>query len=376
MASSVREFFAALIGILNESSPYLVLGFALAGLMHVLLDRFPRITAQLTRPGKRPLFLAALLGVPMPLCSCSVLPAALALRRQGASKGTTATFLVSEPETDVVSILVTFALIGPFVGVYRPLAAIAAALATGLVIHAVERRELRPTTAPAPATLHHGSDACCDETHVLAEASSIATAPTSRRAAWWSRSLRYGFIEIFDDIVPQLFLGIMIAALIGVLLPEINPRLAQGHAVLSYLIMVVVGIPVYVCAAASTPIAAGLIAAGVSPGAAMVFLLAGPATNLGSLFVLRGVFGARLLAVYVLMIAASSIALGALLDLLVGSLRVTMAAPVHEHGASPLAIACTLALLVWTVLSFHRSRLIPRMRDGLIRLFATRASER
>jgi uncharacterized protein len=377
MESTVREFFAALTGILNESSPYLVLGFALAGFMHVLLDRFPRITAQLTRPGKRPLFLAALLGVPMPLCSCSVLPAALALRRQGASKGTTATFLVSEPETDIVSILVTFALIGPFVGVYRPLAAIAAALATGFVIHAIERRELRPTAAPAPASLQQNAGACCDDTHVLAHATPHSTIVSkSGRASWWTRSLRYGFIEIFDDIVPQLFLGIGVAALISVLLPEIDPRLARGNAMLSYLVMVAVGIPVYVCAAASTPIAAGLIAAGVSPGAAMVFLLAGPATNIGSLFVLRGVFGARILAVYVLMIAASSIALGALLDLLIGSLHVTMAAPAHEHGTSPLAITCTLALLVWTLLSFHRSRLIPRMRDGLVRLLPTRTSER
>lgn len=368
----MREFLAALIEFLNESSPYLLLGFALAGVMHILLDRFPRITAQLTRPGKRPLFLAALLGVPMPLCSCSVLPAALALRRQGASKATTATFLVSEPETDIVSILVTFALIGPFVGVYRPVAAIAAALATGLVIYAVERRELRRAVAPAVLPVSDAA-ACCDETPHATPHVDSATGP---RRPWWSRSLRYGFVEIFDDIAPQLFLGIVIAAVIGVLLPEINPSMAQGHAWLSYLIMVAVGIPVYVCAAASTPIAAGLIAAGVSPGAAMVFLLAGPATNIGSLLVLRGVLGARILAVYLLMIAASSIALGALLDVLIGSLHVTVAAPVHEHGASPLAIACTLALLIWTVLSFHRSRLLPRMRDGLARLLPTRTTMR
>jgi len=123
----MREIFAAIIDILGESSPYLILGFALAGVLHVVLTRYPRITAQITGPGRRPVFMAALLGAPMPLCSCSVLPAAMALRRKGASKGATASFLVSVPETDIVSILVTFALIGPFVGVWLSLIAVQSA---------------------------------------------------------------------------------------------------------------------------------------------------------------------------------------------------------------------------------------------------------
>lgn len=361
----MREFFAAFIEILRESSPYLVLGFALAGLIHVLLQRFPRMLAQLVGPGKRPIFLAALLGVPLPLCSCSVLPAALSLRRQGASKGTTASFLVSDPETDIVSILLTFALIGPIVAVYRPLAGIAIALATGLVIHALERRERNRVAAHVHAPAH-ATDACCHDDVIPAP---TATAHGSARGSWWSRTLRYGFIELFDDIVPQLLLGIVIAAAIGVLLPEISPRLAQGHQFMSYLIMVAVGIPVYVCAAASTPIAAGLIASGVSPGAAMVFLLAGPATNIGSLVVLRGVFGTRMLAVYVLMIAVCSVALGALLDLVAGSVNVTTSVPAHQHGeGSPIGLIFAVTFLVWTALSFRRSRLLPRMRAGLSRL--------
>ena len=368
----MREIFSALVEILAESSPYLILGFALAGVIHVLLERYPRISAALTRPGKRPIFLAALLGVPMPLCSCSVLPAALALRRQGASKATTATFLVSEPETDIVSILVTFALIGPFVGLYRPVAAIAAALATGLVIYALEKREKQRrvvATAPGMSSRAHES-ACCD-TGPMATSDVHMHARPGRRVPWWIRALRYGFVEMFDDIVPQVFLGILIAAVIGVFIPAIDPDLAREHHFLSYLIMLGVGIPVYVCAAASTPIAAGLIAAGVSPGAAMVFLLAGPATNLGSLVVLRSEFGTRILAAYVLMIAATSVALGALLDLLVGSLHVTTVAPAHPHeGTSVFAITCTLALLTWIAISFHRSRLVPRMRDRLVRRMA------
>ena len=370
----MREIFAALVEILRESSPYLILGFALAGVIHVVLQRFPGITAKLTGPGKRPIFLAALLGAPMPLCSCSVVPAAMTLRREGASKGTTASFLVSDPETDVVSVLVTLALIGPFIAVYRPIAGVLIALATGLVIHAIERREQRRESTPAgagptPVVPSH----CCDDDHTLMGASS-ATAAHS--APWWKRALHYGFVEIFDDIVPQMMLGIVIAAVIAVLLPGINPQLAQGGHFVSYLIMVAVGIPIYVCAAASTPIAAGLIASGVSPGAAMVFLLAGPATNLGSLVVLRGMFGTRILAVYVLMIAASSVALGALLDRMVGSLDVPVTIPEHAHGDAFPGTVAMIAFLLWMLISFHRSRLLPRMRAGLSRMLTARPSAR
>ena len=360
----MREIFAAIIDILGESSPYLILGFALAGVLHVVLTRYPRITAQITGPGRRPVFMAALLGAPMPLCSCSVLPAAMALRRKGASKGATASFLVSVPETDIVSILVTFALIGPFVGLYRPLAAVAAALATGFVVRGMEQRERRAAAAkaaPAPALA-----CCCEDGSAAADpASPPAAAPST---AWWRRAFHYGFVEIFDDIAPQLLLGIVLAGIIGVWLPEIDPRFGAG-TILSYLVMVAIGIPLYVCAAASTPIAAGLIAGGMSPGAAMVFLLAGPATNVGSLVLLRGEFGTRILAAYVAMIGITSIALGALLDLMVGPLAIATAPSVHTHDeASALTTVCTVAFLAWLAVSFQRSRFLPRLRANLARM--------
>jgi len=370
----MRDVFASLTEILRESSPYLILGFFLAGVIHVVLQRFPRVTAALAGPGNRPIFLAALLGAPMPLCSCSVLPAALALRRDGASKAATASFLVSVPETDIVAVLVTLALIGPFVAVYRPLAAVVSALATGLVIRIIEQRE-RKRAGTIPVMPASSALDCC---HPQAAATSSTATPAGQpahRPSWWSRALRYGFIEMFDDIAPQLILGIVIAAIIGVVLPEINPGLARSHTFISYLVMIAIGIPMYVCAAASTPIAAGLIAGGVSPGAAMVFLLAGPATNVGSLVVLRGEFGTRVLAAYVAMIAVTSIALGALLDRLVVSMHANTMAHVHHHGGnSGVSFVLMCLFLLWTALSFHRSRLLPRLRAGLSRRLASRPS--
>jgi hypothetical protein len=191
----MREVFASLTGILRESSPYLMLGFLLAGIIHVLLHRYPRVSAALAGPGNRPIFLAALLGAPMPLCSCSVVPAALALRREGASKATTASFLVSVPETDIVSVLITLALIGPFVAVYRPLAAVAGALATGLVIRIIEQRERQHATPVAPPAAMHD---CCETPATLDHAASAAVAGHAQKPEWWWRALRYGFIEMFD----------------------------------------------------------------------------------------------------------------------------------------------------------------------------------
>jgi uncharacterized protein len=353
----MKDVVKATLEILNESSPYLLLGFALAGVLHVVLTRFPRVTAQITGNGTRPVFMAALIGAPMPLCSCSVLPAAMALRRQGASKGATASFLVSVPETDVVSVFLTLALIGPFVAIYRPIAAIVGALATGLFVQWLERRKARAVSS-TPAL----DPSCC---HV--PENSEQTVRTVTRP-WWTRAFGYGFIEIFDDIIPQLLLGIVLAGIIGAWLPTIDPRAVQGGSLLSYVVMVAIAAPLYVCATASTPIAAGLIAGGVSPGAAMVFLLAGPATNLGSLVVLRSEFGTRILAGYLAAIIATSVALGALLDWLIGSARLGTAVVVpHAHAASPFQIACTGALLIWILVSVHRSRLLPRIRAGLAR---------
>jgi uncharacterized protein len=359
----MREILSAIAGILSESSPYLLLGFALAGVIHVVLGRLPRLTAQLTGAGRRPVLWAALIGAPMPLCSCSVLPAAMALRRRGASKGATASFLVSVPETDVVSILVTLALLGPFIACYRPIAAIASALAVGFVVRWLENRETRAAATARASSASMGAATCGDPKHDEEEHAG------PHAGSWWTRALRYGFIEMFDDIVPQLLFGIVIAGLIGTWLPALEPDRFRGGTLMSYVVMLAIGVPLYVCAAASTPIAAGLIAGGVSPGAAMVFLLAGPATNIASLIVVRGEFGNRIFAGYLAALVLVSVAFGAALDWLLGNARVPAAAPVHVHTAeSRLGMVCTVAFLLWAVVSAYRSRLLPRTWVAIARV--------
>jgi len=381
MQSVVHE----IIRILNESSFYLLLGFTLAGFLHVLMQKFPRATASLTGRGKKPVFLASLIGLPMPLCSCGVLPAALALRKSGASKGATASFLVSVPETDVVSILLTVALMGPLLGVFRPVAALVTAIFAGLLVNWIDSRTRTPVLAPPPAAAaccHDGSDAttshvdsmdgnphnttsppgagkeangkacCSDDAH---------SGPPPRERGWLARALHFGFVEIFDDVIVQLAIGFILAGVIVTWLPQLGLENMVGNSPLLYLAMLAVGVPVHVCATASTPLAAGLIAGGISPGAAMVFLLAGPATNIAGLLVLNKQFGARVLAGYLFAIAVCSVLAGALLDRLVGpGFTLPVAAVEHVHAtASPLQIACSLLVVALALVSVGRSKVIP-----------------
>jgi uncharacterized membrane protein YraQ (UPF0718 family) len=354
-----------IIRILNESSPYLLLGFTLAGLLHVLMQRFPRATASLTGKGKRPVFLASLIGLPMPLCSCGVLPAALSLRRNGASKGATASFLVSVPETDIVSILLTVALMGPLLGIFRPAAARVTAVAAGLLVNWIDSR-YRAAAPAAKATQEGGC--CCSSTESETtpagekqhESSCCSTEP-KRERGWIARAFHFGFVEIFDDVILQLAIGFILAGVIVTWLPALGLENLVGDSPLLYLAMLVIGVPVYVCATASTPLAAGLIAGGISPGAAMVFLLAGPATNIAGLIVLNKEFGARVLSGYLAAIAVCSVLAGALLDRLVGpGFTLPVAALEHVHeSTSTVQIVCTVVLVTLAATSVVRTKVLP-----------------
>jgi uncharacterized protein len=354
----MNAILSGILAILYESAPYLLLGFALAGIIHVALARYRRLTTILTGTGRRPILWAAMIGLPMSLCSCSVLPAARALRREGASKGATASFLVSVPETDVVSVMATLAMIGPLFAVYRPSAALLTALIAGFVVRWIELRERRraPSNLAIDAHAHptsESTDACCDTAPVV---------PVVVRKTWWRRALHYGFVEVLDDIAVQLVLGILLAGVIGAWLPSIDPGLVAGGSALSYLVMVAIAVPLYVCASASTPIAAGLIAGGASPGAAMVFLLAGPATNLSSFVVVRSLLGTRGLAGYLVSIVVVSIACGVALDAIVDRFTLPTFAPSHVHESnSPIEIVLTVAFVALVAWSFQRTRVFPRL---------------
>ncbi len=319
------RFLRELVGVFLDASPYILLGFSVAACIQVLLP-VSAIQRLFGKGRVRSIFAASLLGIPLPLCSCSVLPTAIALRKRGAGRGATLSFLVSTPETGIDSIALTYGLMDPLMAIYRPFAALVSALSAGFAAEIfgkdedeTEKPEEGPPDAscgcPAPAPAsgadagEHSHDKLAQEEARVAAGESAL--PIHRKLA---KGFRGAFVEIFDETSHWMLGGLVISALISVLLPAtIVTRYLSSGAVPLFL-MLVIGIPIYICASASTPIAAALVLKGLSPGAALVFLLAGPATNIGSLAIIGRFLGRRVTVIYLATLAVLSLVLGAALD--------------------------------------------------------------
>jgi hypothetical protein len=303
--------------VLVESSPYVIFGFFVAGLLKAFVsDSF--MARHLGKRSVGSVVKAAIIGVPLPLCSCGVLPAALGLRRQGASKGATAAFMISTPETGVDSMAVTYALIDPIMTVVRPVAATITAICAGLLVNAFPGREAEVPSGPHP--LSPGSSADPREPVATSEPATpscgchgCGSSPVTL-ADRFRAGMDYAFGEMIADIGKWLIAGVIVAGAIAALIPEDALVEYVGRGFLSYLVMLVVALPLYVCATASTPIAASLLLKGLSPGAALVFLLAGPATNGATITVMLKILGRRAASLYVASIVVCSLGLAWLVD--------------------------------------------------------------
>jgi len=293
--------------VLTQMSPWLLGGFLIAGVLSQVLDA-ERIGRWLGKGGIKSVVGAALVGAPLPLCSCSVLPVATSLRKEGASRGATSAFLISTPETGVDSVSVTWGLLGPFMALARLVSSVLTAIVTGLAV-ALTPEEEEPVTEELPGCCMHPEEPpapmdCCETGEEEGKSDGFAR-----------RVLRYAYVDMMDDLAETLLLGLALAALAAALLPAelLDSAVMSGPG--SYLLMLVIGVPLYVCASASTPIAAALIAKGLSPGAALVFLLAGPATNLATLAVLKKALGGRAAVVHLSVLAVMTLTFGWLVDL-------------------------------------------------------------
>lgn len=328
LADTILHFLGSAWGVFAEMAPYLLFGFAIAGVLHVLLPT-GFIERHLGGRGFLPVFKAALFGVPLPLCSCSVIPVTAALRKHGASRGATSAFLLSTPQTGVDSILVTYSLLGPVMAVYRPLVALLMGIAGGWLADAVVKRdaeggELNPTVCadakcgchePKPQTAGGpGQDktASCDDDCSCDTGN--AGESGRRNFSPIIRMLRYAFLTLPRDIGKPLLFGMIIAAVITAVVPEHFFAPYLGRGILPMLVLMAIGIPMYVCATASIPIASALILAGVSPGAALVFLITGPVTNAAEISALWNVLGRRTVAVYLCTVVVGSLIAGLALD--------------------------------------------------------------
>jgi uncharacterized membrane protein YraQ (UPF0718 family)/copper chaperone CopZ len=306
--------------VLLELAPWLLLGSIVAGLLHVAL---PRDFVRRQLDGRWAVLKAVALGVPLPLCSCGVIPAGLGLRKDGASNGATVGFLISTPQTGVDSILVSASFLGWPFALFKVLSAAVTGIVGGYAADAVAPPRAAPL-APAAPTIEPGG-------------------PRGLRA-FLSHSL-----EILETIWHWLVFGVVASAAIQTFLPPGMLATLGGHGgLLAMLAMLVISLPMYVCATASVPIAAALVAGGLPPGAALVFLMAGPATNVATIGAIYRTLGVRSLVVYLATIIGGSIGLGMTFDFVLQTSAVSAAQ--HHHEASWWAIASAivlLALIIW-----------------------------
>lgn len=316
----LSRFWSELWHIMLESGLWLVLGLALAGLVHAFVPRAWFIK-HLGGRGVAPIAKASLLGIPMPLCSCSVIPVAAGLRREGAGKGATAAFAISTPQTGEESIPVTWALFGPVFALARPVIAVVTAFLAGLLIDTAAGDPPRPPT-PAPEPV----------TGPPTPAIPTPAEPTPPLADRLRSALSHGFGTMLRDLAPWLAVGILMAALVGTLVPPGWIAENVGTGLWPKVAMLFVGVPLYICATSSTPLAWSLVMAGLSPGAAIVLLLTGPATNLATMSWVIKDLGVKALAIYLGVIAAVALAAGTLFDLYLADFMVLAdRAATHAH---------------------------------------------
>lgn len=347
--SSVAELGREIVSTFVEMAPYLLLGLTFAGILHVVFKR-SFVVRHLGGGTVVDSFKAAVLGVPLPLCSCGVVPTAMSLRKSKASDGATVSFLISTPQTGIDSIIATYGILGPLIAVFRPVAAFVMGVTGGIITTALGGR----TTAPREGRTDEPPAAC-----------SVCAAPAEHAHTWGEKIVamaKYAYGEFLDDISVQLVAGIAISGLISWLLPPDFFTRTIDNELLAMLLMIVGGIPLYVCATASIPIAAALMMKGLSPGAAFVFLAVGPATNAATVTVIAGVMGKKIVAVYLGVISVLSVAAGFALNglfALVGT-EGTMRHIAHQHGEEgigPISIVLAIAFLVLLLLSLWRKYL-------------------
>ncbi|MCA9299785.1 MAG: SO_0444 family Cu/Zn efflux transporter [Phycisphaerales bacterium] len=402
----MTRYLDALWMLLLDTGFWLVAGLLFAGVIHVLIPRH-LLARHLSGRGIGPVLKASLLGIPLPLCSCSVIPVAAGLRQSGASKGAAAAFAISTPQTGEESIPLTWALFGPVYAFVRPIAAVITAFIAGTLIDRLCEDETSgedetgatdaragakassssccsqeaaaqpaaptsccssaPKTSSCCSTTKETPPTCCDE---AGAATSRGTAPESgsscheeasssccahERADESARSSRvrevmqYAFVTLLRDLSPWLAIGLLLSALIATVVPAGWIESNIGTGLLPMAAMLLVGLPLYVCATSTTPLAYTLVVAGLSPGAALVLLLAGPATNIATMAWVVKDLGGRALSIYLVTIAIVAVAIGLLFDAMLSS-TIHLASEAHDHQHEVVSLGQTVGAIVFSVL--------------------------
>jgi len=337
-------------------APYLMLGLLFVGLLNLFITK-DMIAKHIGDNSFASVFKAALFGIPLPLCSCGVIPTSIYMAKNGASKPAVVSFLTATPQTGIDSILATYGMMGPVIAVFRPFAALLMGIVNGIAVRIFnfKEAEVKP------------------DNKISLDSYTLAANPKKNFQYYYKKMVEYPFIEFLDDISSQFIVGLFIAGIITYSIPEdffSDSIVSQGF--LGMLVLIVISIPMYVCATASIPIAVSLMLKGFSPGVAFVFLAAGPATNAASLSMIAKVLGKKTTAAYVLMIAFLSIMFGLLLDWIFSLLDIDplsqISAGAHQmQHFSPFQWIVSGIFLILLMMSVYRRFIQPRInRDKIV----------
>jgi len=308
-------------------APYLVMGFLISGLLYVFTSK-EMITNNVGKPGLLSVIKASILGVPMPLCSCGVIPVATSMYKRGATKGSTLSFLISTPQTGVDSIILTWYQMGPQFAIIRPIIALITGILGGFIGENFSDKEHQTT---ANISHEHQKKSLMD-------------------------GLKYTFITLPQDIINPLIKGILISALISILVPDDFFSSYQLPGIIAMLLIGLTSIPVYVCATASVPIAVSLIGKGLDPGAAFVFLMAGPATNAATISVIMNALGKKMIYIYIGVIFVSAIFFGSLINVFLDPESIPDTSSNHSHSLmwnmfSDVSVVLMILITIYAITS-------------------------
>lgn len=344
----IAPFFTALFELSNAMAPYILFGLVFAGILHELVPT-TLVTRHLGKENISSVVKATIFGIPLPVCSCGVIPLATSIKKSGASKGSTLSFLISTPITGVDSILATYGIFGWIFTLYRVITSMIIAMAAGILTNIFDKdtqEKPKPIFSAAPTTGFSMTAASPikEEGDICSSDGSCCDAE-EKKSFSIGAALRYAFVTLLGDIAKPLFWGLIIGATITAAIPENLSEILVEYTWLSYLIVIAIAVPMYICATASLPIAAALMLSGVSAGAAFVFLSAGPATNTVTISVVKKMLGTRALYIYLGSIIIGSMLFGLGLDYVFDSNSIDPKSLVHiEEDAGIIAIFSSLIL--------------------------------
>lgn len=349
----ITHFFEALWQLSIAMAPYILFGLVFAGILHELVPD-SIVTRHLGKDNVSSVVKSTVFGIPLPVCSCGVIPLATSIKKSGASKGATLSFLISTPITGVDSIMATYGIFGWIFTLYRAITSMIIAMVAGILTNIFDKSEIieeikKPVfsaVAPQTATSFSMNNLNKEESCGTGTGSCCSTNSDSTKKFSFKSSMTYAFGTLLSDISKPLFWGLLLGALITVAIPENLSDVLQEYSWLSYLIVIAIAIPMYVCATASLPIAAGLMLSGVSAGAAFVFLSAGPATNTVTIGVVKKMLGTKSLAIYLGSITIGSILFGLGLDYIFNISEIDPASLIHMHEEAGI-IDTISSVILW-----------------------------